>query len=68
MFSNFFRIFFIVFINREACGLLSLQRGFDKECGVGMKSAVSRDEWGYNTESSGGVLSGGLPMEHECDK
>ena len=40
MFSNVFQIFFNVFINREVCGVFSLQRGWDKESGVGGKNAV----------------------------
>ena len=46
----------------------SLQRGFDKEGGVGVKSAVLRAEGGCNREISDGMLSGGLTMEHGCDK
>ena len=46
----------------------SLQRGFDKEGGVGVKSAVLRAECGWNRAISDGVLSGGLTMEHGCDK
>ena len=41
-FSNVFLICFDVFINREVCGVLSLQRVFGKEGGVGVKSAVLR--------------------------
>ena len=46
----------------------SLQRGFDKESGVGVKSAVLRARGGFHRENSVGVLSGGLTMEHLCDK
>ena len=48
--------------------MLSLQRGFDKEDGVGVKSAVLRAQGGCNRENSVGVLSGGFIMEHGCDK
>ena len=33
-----------------------------------MKSAILRTQGGYNRENSVGVLSGGLTMEHVCDK
>ena len=61
-------MFFNIFINREACGVLSLQRGFDKDGGVGVKSVVLRAQGGWNREISVRVLSGGLTMEHGCDK
>ena len=48
--------------------MFSLQRGFDKEGGVGVKSAVLRAQGGCNRENSVRVLSGGLTMEHGCDK
>ena len=48
--------------------MLSLQPGFDKEDGVGVKSAVLRSQGGCNMENSIGVLSGGLTIERGCDK
>ena len=48
--------------------MLPLQRGFDKEVGVSMKSAVLKAQCVCNKENSAGVLSGGLTMEHICDK
>ena len=68
MFSNFFRIFFNVFINREVCGLFSLQRGINKENGFGCKSAVLKFQHGCDRDSSVGLQSGGLTLQHGCDK
>ena len=45
-----------------------LQRGFDKEGGVGVKSAVLRAQGGCYRENIVGMLSGGLTMEYGCDK
>ena len=56
----FFSNIFNVFINREACGVLSLHCGFYKEVGVGVKSTVVGVQDGCNRENSVGVLSGGL--------
>ena len=63
-----FRIFFIVFINREVCGVFSLQRGCDKEGGVGGKSAVLIFQHICDKERSFDVQRGGLTLEHGYDK
>ena len=41
---------------------MSLQRGFDEKGGVGVKSAVLREQCGCNMYNSFSVLSGGLTI------
>ena len=63
-----FRIVFNVFIDREVCGFLTLQGGYDEEGGAGGKSAVLRFQRAYYRESIVEVQSGGLTLENGCDK
>ena len=45
-----------------------MHSGFDMEGAVAVNILVLRAQRGFDRENSVGVLSGGLTMEHRCDK